>query len=137
MNLKCNKCQKNFTPMEVLNNSNFAWIAVPVNHDGRQTCKHANHVLVEDSKMVVIDKFEPMGQNWEEKSLMKVENLSIRKDPDFFHCWLEGKHFEFKMHGSVTAGTDKKVSVGFQKFAFIIFTRSANFFHPNFYFLFL
>ena len=27
---------------------------------------------------------------------MKVENLSIRKDPDFFHCWLEGKHFEFK-----------------------------------------
>jgi len=63
MNLKCNKCQKNFTSMEVLNNSNFAWIDMGAINFICPNCKHANHVLVEDSKMIVIDKFEPMGQN--------------------------------------------------------------------------
>ena len=95
MNLSCPKCGEFNTPNSILENGDICWPQMSTIFSMCHACKENFHVKVDEDSMATIRITSAPGPEWEQLQKINISGLTLRVDPEFLHCWFQGKHYEF------------------------------------------
>jgi hypothetical protein len=59
-----------------------------------ESCGHGNHINVLEKGYGQIKILGAPGPNWAQVTFFPCDSIRFRKDPEFLHVWVGGKHFE-------------------------------------------
>jgi uncharacterized Zn finger protein len=96
MKIFCSRCGKGNEPKSILENGIYSWPQTSTIFTQCMACGEKFHVQIQSNTMIKIQITSAPGPEYKEIQKVNIPNLSIRIDPEYLHCWHQGKHYEFK-----------------------------------------
>lgn len=93
--LHCPHCQAFLSPEAILAAASESWPDLSWLWCACPACHRCFHAEVDDRRIATLKVTGAPGPSWEYIEKVECNDLRVRKDPSFLHCWLGGKHFEY------------------------------------------
>ena len=92
--MNCLHCHEPFDLENALAKSPFSWPYMATFWHLCESCGHGNHINVLEKGYGQIKILGAPGPNWAQVTFFPCDSIRFRKDPEFLHVWVGGKHFE-------------------------------------------
>ena len=94
--MKCIHCNNDIVIKEALESSSFSWPLMQTIWCECLACHKGNHIRFEKGKIILIKTLGSPGSEWEALDEINEPSVEIKIDPEYFHIWFQGNHFEIK-----------------------------------------
>ncbi len=94
VDMNCLHCHERFELENALAKSPFSWPHMATLWYLCESCGHGNHINVMEEGYGQIKILGAPGPNWTQVTFFPCDSIQFRKDPEFLHVWVGGKHFE-------------------------------------------
>ena len=94
--MNCVACGSEFSFLSSLKKAKYSWPKLRAFGYECADCNTSNHIRISDGRYQQIQIIGAPGPEWEVLNTNQDRNLSYRQDDNYFHVWLNDKHYEIK-----------------------------------------
>jgi len=94
--LKCHHCENEFTAEQILAGCQYSYPQMEALGFICPTCNKASQIRIKGGTFQSIEVISAPGPEWVIHDSLRPNGFEYRIDPEWVHCWLGGRHYEFK-----------------------------------------
>ena len=94
--LKCHHCEKEYYCEEILSNCKYSYPQMEALSLICPVCKKASQIRVRGCTLQAVEVVSALGPEWVVHDSLRPSGFEYRVDPEWVHCWYQGKHYEYQ-----------------------------------------